>query len=127
MAVALQPLYHSTRILRAIGAAGWNWELVSHMLAIEQIIEAVLPETIAGYLGAPPYALKSLQQNVYCLRSATERLFLKRISAKDRYGQRVSLSLSFPPSPRLTLPAADAPCCILSRVLVNTFIAKRAR
>lgn len=73
----------------------------------ESSILAALPDTIAAHLGAPPYALKPLQENAYCLRSATRHLFVKVIAAGDRYGQnelavnrRLGSSVDFP-APRL--------------------------
>lgn len=81
-------------------------------MTIEQVIRAALPVAIEEYLGAPPYTLERLQENVYCLRSAAQRLFLKWILADDWHGHneiRVNRKLQatpFYPAPRLLFSVA---------------------
>ena len=85
-------------------------------MTIEQVIKGTLPATVEKYLGAPPYTLELLQENAYCLRSATQLLFLKWILTGDWYGHneiRVNQELqatSFFPAPRLlfSVPVAQA-------------------
>ena len=81
-------------------------------MTIEQVIKAALPVTVETYLGAPPYTLEPLQDNVYCLQSAAQRLFLKWIPAEDWHGHneiRVNRKLQatpFYPAPRLLFSVA---------------------
>ncbi len=81
-------------------------------MTIEQMIEAALPTSAEEYLGAPPYTLTLLQENAYCLRSTTRRLFLKWIPPGDWVGHneiRINQELqatSFFPAPRLLFSVA---------------------
>jgi hypothetical protein len=82
------------------------------LMTAEQVIEAALPATVEEYLGAPPYTLVPLQENTYCLRSATQLLFLKQIPPEDWSGHneiRINQELqatSFFPAPRLLFTVA---------------------
>jgi hypothetical protein len=86
------------------------------LITLEQVIQAATPGTLNRHLGVPPYLLEPLQENVYCLRSAIQRLFLKWIAADDRYGQNeIHINRQFAstpgfPGPRLlfTVPMGQA-------------------
>ncbi len=90
------------------------------MISLEEVMEAASPETIEYYLGAPPYALEQLQENVYCLRNAQGgRLFLKQIAPQDPIGQnelRINRQLA-------STEGWLAPCLLFTKPIKQTTLA----